>query len=349
MQVFPRIGKGLLILALLLLATNPIVFSQAETPPTVEYYRVETMVLDDGTSIDRVVINGPPTPPDGYERTTVELPGPNSVTASNMLTVPAYDWSYGCSATSAAMISAYYDRNGYPDMYTGPTNGSVMPLDNSTWGAGECPLSASHNGIDGRAIKGHVDDYWIAYLNTDPDPWIGNWAEHTPPDCTGDFMRTNQSTYGNTDGSTSFVYYTNGAPTPCSDLEGFGIDDDGGCGHKYFYESRGYTVVEQYNQYVDTQGEADGFTYAQYMAEIDAGRPVMIHVTGHTMVGIGYDDSANVVYFNDTWDYLSGTTHSMIWGGSYLGMDLVAVTIAQLDVPPVVELKRIYLPFVVKN
>ena len=26
---------------------------------------------------------------------------------------PGYDWWYGCSPTSAGMIMAYYDRNGY--------------------------------------------------------------------------------------------------------------------------------------------------------------------------------------------------------------------------------------------
>jgi hypothetical protein len=33
------------------------------------------------------------------------------------LTVPAYDWSFGCSATSGSMIAAYYDRNDFADFY----------------------------------------------------------------------------------------------------------------------------------------------------------------------------------------------------------------------------------------
>ena len=86
---------------------------------------------------------------------------------NSLSNVPAFDWSYGCSATSAAMLFGYYDRTDYGSMYTGATNGGVCPLDNSVWGhttypgvtCGECPLSATHNGIDGRAIKGHVDDW----------------------------------------------------------------------------------------------------------------------------------------------------------------------------------------------
>jgi hypothetical protein len=68
--------------------------------------------------------------------------------------VPAFNWSYGCSATSAAMLFGFYDRTGYPDMYTGPYNGGVCPLDNSYWGAGingsdgQMPLSATRQGLD---------------------------------------------------------------------------------------------------------------------------------------------------------------------------------------------------------
>ena len=34
------------------------------------------------------------------------------------------------------MIAAYYDQNGYPDIYTGPTNGSVMPITDTSWEPG---------------------------------------------------------------------------------------------------------------------------------------------------------------------------------------------------------------------
>ena len=42
---------------------------------------------------------------------------------------PSYDWVFGCSAVSSAMISAYYDNNGYTNMYTGPTNGGCDAID----------------------------------------------------------------------------------------------------------------------------------------------------------------------------------------------------------------------------
>ena len=84
--------------------------------------------------------------------------------------VPALIWSYGCSPTSASMLFGYYDRHGYPKMYEGPENNGFFPLTNNAWGPTtieptfnwECPLSASHQGQDGRTTKGHVDDYYFS-------------------------------------------------------------------------------------------------------------------------------------------------------------------------------------------
>ena len=348
-KAFRALSKGVVVLALILSLTSPIVFAQNDmttTPaPTGKYFAVETVVLDDGRSMDATWINGPPTPPAGFERPTVELPQPNAVEGVVTLPVPTYIWSFGCSATSAAMIAAYYDRITYPSMYTGPTNGGVMPLDNTPWGTvswnGEtrwqCPLSATRDGLDGRTDRGHVNDYYINYNHPGPDPYVTNgWTEHTLGNCTGDYMKTNRADSGNVDGGTRFWYWTNGAPITAAQLEALGsgyYDTDGGYGLKLFYESRGYTVASMYNQYIlGYQGNTQGFTYDQYKAEIDAGRPVMIHVVGHSMVGVGYDDTvSNQLYVHDTWDF---ATHTMEWGGSYAGMDHYAVTIVQLNNPP---------------
>jgi hypothetical protein len=255
--------------------------------------------------------------------------------------VPAFDWSYGCSATSAAMLFGYYDRTGCSNMYAGPTNGGVCPLDNSVWGhtvwpsnvtCGECPLSATHNGTDGRAITGHVDDYWIDYGQTGPDPWVGNWTEHTA-DCTGDYMGTNQWKYGdpiwaNTDGSTLFFWDDSGARL--YDYTGDEPTYRDGChGMRLFAESRGYAVLENFTQLIRGQGsnQNKGFTFADFQAEIDAGRPVLIELDGHTMLGYGYETTGNIIYVHDTWDY---SDHQMTWGGTYNDMQHFGVTVIHL-------------------
>ena len=275
-------------------------------------YVVSRFVVE-GESIDEVIVPGQP--PEFYRAPVAAIPESDIAAGTKTLpNVPAFDWSYGCSATSAAMMFGYYDNMGFPNIYTGPTNGGVMPMTNAAWGKGECPLSATHQGKDGRTIKGHVDDYWIEYGSTAQDPFIGNWTEHAQGGCTGDYMGTNQSSKSNNDGSTTF--YFNSLGGRLYDYTGSEPGRRDGChGMKLFFESRGYTVNSNYSQYITGyNGNTQGFTFDDYKQEIDAGRPVLIQVEGHTMLGYGYNDTGTVVYLHDTWDYSS---HQMTWGGTY--------------------------------
>jgi hypothetical protein len=339
---YNKLVAGSLIFSLLLLFLSSFVVTAENDSPDLRYYDLEILTLQDGTRLDKLIINGPPKPPPGFEeeRRPVDPAALQNVEASNIIAgVPAFDWSMGCTATSAAMIAGYYDRNSYPNMYTGPANSGVVPLDNSIWGTwtdsygdtyGQTPLSATRQGLDGRGIKGHTDDYWVQYGSTANDPFYGNWTEHTYGDCTGDYMKTNQTNnYGNSDGSTTIYSFTsNPGQLTCSFMESQGIDDeDGTYGWKLFYESRGYSVTTCYNQKTDNQ-LSGGFSFEDYKAEIDAGFPVMLHVIGHTMVGVGYDDTGSTVYLHDTWDY---STHQMTWGGSYGGMTMNSVSIIHLE------------------
>jgi len=303
---------------------------------TDEWYTCQDAV----NGIEKCAISSPPTAPDVLVRETVDLPEPDKAAGINNLAVPAFDWFMGCSATSGAMIAAYYDRNGYPNMYTGPGNGGVMPMTNDIWGTwndgydtyGQCPLTASRNGLDGRATRGSMDDYWIQYNSSATDPWITNgWVQHTWGDAVADYMKTSASAYGNIDGSTTFYFLSSSADQlTCTMLEGSGYAPyDGTYGLKLFYGARGYTVTDCYSQATDNV-IAGGFSFTQFQAEIDAGRPVMLNLQGHTIVGVGYDTIGNTVYLNDTWDW---STHMMTWGGSYAGRDLRSVSIVNLAVP----------------
>ena len=314
----------------------PAVHAQAN-----QYFTEKTVALADGTSLIKYTINGPSVPPPGYdlERSVVALPKPNPAAGVNTLDVPAFDYYFGCAATSASMIAAYYDRNGFPNMYAGPANGGLMPMDSSLWphwvdGNGDsyglCPLTASKQGLDGRTARGSIDDYWVAYDNNSQDPYLTNsWTQHTWGDAIGDYMKTSQSAYENTDGATSFYSSGLSAPLTCDQMKAEGIEQgDGTYGRKLFYESRGYTVTDCYNQNTDNNG--GGFTFAMYEAEIDSHHPVMLGLEGHAVVGVGYDASTNTVYLHDTWDY---NTHTMPWGGSYSGMKLLSVSVVNLSTP----------------
>lgn len=313
------------------------------------YYAVTIVELGDGYRFEQAIISGPPIRPSGRAGAPIARPVPDAARGVASLSVPAYGWTFGCSATSAAMIAAYHDRSGFPNIYAGPTDGGVMPMDSSAWQRwtdgepktyDQCPLVASHAGLDGRTERGSIDDYWVAYGSADPDPYIaGGWREHAFGDAIGDYMRTSQSAFWNSDGSTAFYNSIDStSPLTCAQMETYGITDDGTYGRNLFYQARGYTVTDCYNQKTDTAG--GGFGFAMYRAEIDAGRPVLLNLAGHSVVGVGYDLATSTVYLHDTWDF---EMHSMAWGGSYESMLLKSVSIVNIDAPEPAAVAELFL------
>ncbi|OQY27501.1 MAG: hypothetical protein B6244_10330 [Candidatus Cloacimonetes bacterium 4572_55] len=304
---------------------------------TTEEFQEHVRTFVDDTGMEIVEITVPGRPPVDFRAPVAVAPDP-AIRDSNILpSVPIFDWSYGCSSTAAAMMAGYYDLTGFSDIYTGSTNNGVTPLSNSVWGPGECPISATHQGIDGRTTRGHVEDYWIEADNEDPDPYItGGWTEHGYGDCTSDYMGTSQSNLSNLDGWTTFYYALNGEPLH-NYIAPPGRQD--GChGLHQFFESFGYQVNQSYNQYI-VEAHSNGFTYDDFVSQIDAGHPVLIHVEGHTMLGVGYEDS--LIYIHDTWDH---ELHSMEWGGVYVDMQHYGVTVIELE--PVQELCEYAAEFV---
>jgi len=136
----------------------------------------------------------------------------------------------------------------------------------------------------------------------------------------------------NVDGSTIWWSYDSGDKLyDYIQPAGYGLPQTSGChGMRLFAESRGYAVTENYTQRIYPD-YADGFSFDDYMWEIDHGYPVMIQLEGHSMVGVGYDPADSTVYVHDTWgDYVA----SMTWSGSYSGMDQYAVSIIHLAAIP---------------
>ncbi len=319
------------------------------------YFSIEHRTLSDGTPIAGYIINGPPTPLAEYE--AERAASIRSISAAVILPdFPSFNWVFGCSSVSGAMIAGYYDRGAYPNMYTGPTNGGVMPITDTswvTWSDGfdpypNNPLIASHLGVDGLATRGSIDDYWVKYDSPTADPYITNgWVQHTWGTAIGDFMKTSQSAYNNVDGSTTFYNWTSDSTKlTCIDMVDEGIDDeDGTYGRKLFYEARGYTVTDCYNQNTDNN-MAGGFSLANFQAEINAGHAVMLNLEGHTIVGYGYDGST--IYIRDTWDNNPANTYTMPWGGSYQGMELLSVSVVNLA-PVIPDTGRVTLPMLFKH
>jgi PKD repeat protein len=335
------------------------------------------------------VTNSSPIPPEfryTWNRGSLSL-GYNSLSWVAGGEAPTSDWTYGCTATSAGMFFGYFDRIGYSNMYTGPANGGVCPLSNlgqGTWtspvstgypATGSCYIIATENGLDGIISDGHVDDYWSSSGtgSTGPDPWEATGTEHIWGLCTADFLGTSQWKYDsdcdgdinkNTDGSTRYFYNIFGnklydpQPYVCelNLCPGTNCARTACChGCKLFAESRGYTVIENYNQLTDTNmghqiasnagggfPSGSGFTFNDYKNEIDNGYPVITHWVspygGHTMLGVGYstsnlsDPTNPCIFFHDTWD---NSQHYAYWNSTYSSdnYELNAVTIIHLEEP----------------
>ena len=238
-----------------------------------------------------------------------------------------YDWWYGCSPTSAGMMMGHYDRNGYSSLYyDNLVLGGIA--ESNTYGN---PGALANQVI---ASSGHIADFWVGYglsAPANPDPLGSGRTLPDDFDSLADFMGTSQDSEGNSDGETYFSYLISGNPY----YEASSGVGEGMYGVGQYLEYAGYDAGTLYNQLL--LGVADelgpypnnttGFTFADYKAEIDAGRPVMIQVLGHSMFGYGYEGDSTV-YVYDTWGdndgagpHLDGQNPGiMTWGGSYGGM-----------------------------
>jgi hypothetical protein len=316
-------------------------YAQTTPPPTPEferispYYAVSQQTQPDGKVLVVDIIGGPPNPPSGNE---VQRAASNFTRDDAVLLpdFPSYNWVFGCSAVSGAMIAGYYDNQGYPNMYTGPANGGEMPITDTVWPTWQDgttytypsnPLVASKDGLDGYSGYGSIEDYWVSYNSNDQDPYIDNWEPHTWGSAIGDFMKTSQSNYNNLDGFSTFWNRVDATKLYCSDMPDYVKYNDATYGRKLFYEARGYSVVECYNQRTDNKATG-GFSFLEYKSEIDNGHPVFLNLEGHSVVGFGY--SGTTVYLRDTWDSDPNHYYIMPWGGNYEGMELLSVGIVQL-------------------
>lgn len=254
---------------------------------------------------------------------------------------PDYAWWYGCSPTSAGMMMAYYDRNGYG----GHSYNNLVPGGTAESSTFAIPNNWNYLANNAIASWGYVTDFY-RYSNGTPDYYTSGAGAYlnsnddvkTPShsfNCLADFMGTSQDAIGNPNGGTTFYYNIDGTRFYAKDAFTQGVwNKDGMYGMAEYFNYAGYG---SHNLPNDTNfftqkilkfsplGIREGFTFADYKAEIDAGRVVMIQLQGHSVLGYGYKDDGlkRIVYLHDTW---SEGDHTMDWGGSYSGMEQWGVT-----------------------
>ena len=276
-------------------------------------------------------------------------------------TTPLADWWHGCSPTAAGMLVGYYDINGYQgryygDLVPGGVSESTMVgtadhrRGDDDWYPGEnypYPTTRLARTI---ASREHIEDYWESYKSTTPDEDLiaarGIRSAAHEPNSLADFMGTSQN--GVSDGGTYFWPMGSGRTTT-TDLYNFEVpgqttplhEKSGAYGVFEYLRYAGYEdaasvgTARIYNQETNNTigATGGGFTFDGFQAEIDAGRPVLVHVTGHTMLGVGYDADAGTITVHNTWTYIGGGIGTMNWGGHYGPETMVmeSVTVVELD------------------
>ncbi len=267
--------------------------------------------------------------------------GPSVVTAGRypasrseyreLSNTPDYGLWYGCSPTAAGMLMGHYDRNGYRGWsYAGLVPGAVAEPE--TFVGPATGWSARVNHII--ASPGHVDDFYRGGVGARGD-------DVNPPqhefDCLADFMGTSQDQAYNANGGTFFWFWTDGTPFTWEHADLLGVTGNSGMYGIYEYiDYAGYDTASLYNQLVpgvanllwpDVEANVLGFTLENYQSEVDAGRPVLLHLENHTMYGYGYVEGTDIINVYDTWSAGGGT---MAWGGTYGGLLHYGVTVLEL-------------------
>jgi hypothetical protein len=206
--------------------------------------------------------------------------------------VPDYEWHMGCFGTATGNLMGFWDRNGFPDFYTGPTGGGVAPLNSrsSQGNQGIFSLWASKSGRDGRPSNqpGHEDDYYFAYESVFTDPYITAGRKEHTPDCIGDFIGLSQNKWadlgaecrGNIDGF-SYVHWNKSGDRRWVQLGQepaipSGSDIPSGLVAWTRYRGSDAASFCQLTAFNPTVSGGRGFTYADLKAEIRAGRPVLL-------------------------------------------------------------------------
>lgn len=261
-------------------------------------------------------------------------------------TMPQAEYMYGCTPTAVAMLLGFYDMYGYrgknySDLIAGVvaqnsrgTDGNKYDMDAFDTVLGLA--TASKDYVYRFYSRGDLDiitgnksgSYWttsgeeeLEYSFTSggegPELRTDNW------NCIADYLGTGQCWRGNDNLSTSFsvmsleeAINTNSVITYISDETTRTIDwryTTMIYGLYLYVRDKGYALDTKSTGIYAVDVNNGSFTFEDYMMEIDAGRPVLISITEHSMVGYGYNAETREIIFDDCYE----ADQRMVWGGTY--------------------------------
>jgi len=229
--------------------------------------------------------------------------------------VPAYLWHHGCGPTAVGMVVGYCDGKGYPNLVTGDASSQTNAVNAMIADDRGNPNCAAPDGDHYQDYSCPID-YWPNLL-ADKSTTGGAHASN----CVGDFFKTSWSLVSNyygwswfSDVPASFTGYVN-------------------------------LVAPQYNP-VTVNRSFSEFNWATYMAEIDAGRPMVLlvdtdgnGVTDHFVTAIGYDNTTMEYGILNTWDT---NKHWYLWRGIEAGVSwgIYGITTFGLSGAPIPSLSQ---------
>ena len=249
--------------------------------------------------------------------------------------LPEAEYMYGCTPTAAAMILGYYDLYGYrgtslSNMIEGTvalksraTDGNAYDMDAFDTVLGRATATSSyvyrfHSRNGTPTTSAQELEYSFTNGGAGPDLRTDCW------DCIADYLGTGQYWRGNGNLSTTVTYcsledlltknysdvrYTDGVYTRTITYKDKALM----YGLYLYVQSRGYRMDCEISGSYQVDCNGGDFTFEDYMREIDSGRPVLISIEGHSMVGYGYNASSKEIIFDDC--YESG--QRMVWDGTY--------------------------------
>ena len=247
-------------------------------------------------------------------------------------TMPEAEYMYGCTPTAVGMILGYYDLYGYGDKdFTNMIEGDVDLKSRGT--DGDAYDMDAFDTVLGRAIASEEYVYRFHSRNgreTTPTQELeyafkedGKTLNTDVWNCIADYLGTGQYWRGNSNlsttttfGSLKDIYRYDHEVTIKSGSTSRSIpyyEHDMLYGLDRYVQSRGYKLdtLRTGTYSVDVAG--GDFTFADYMKEIDEGRPVLLSIENHSMVGYGYNADTLEIIFDDC--YKSG--QRMVWDGTY--------------------------------
>ena len=246
-------------------------------------------------------------------------------------TMPKAEYMYGCTPTSVGMLLGYYDINGYKGKSLSNLITGTVALNSRGTDGNAYDMDAFDTKL-GKAIAS--EGYVARFYGTTPEEELpytykGNTTDLNTDawDCLADYLGTGQYWRGNSDKSTTESYGTlehlykvtqtgtisSGSVTRTIPFRNtsmlYGLD--------LYVQSRGYKLDQKSTGTYKVDCNGGSFTFERYMKEIDAGRPVLISITHHSMVGYGYNPKTREIIFDDCYF----ADRRMTWDGTYYYSD----------------------------